>query len=113
MRQGKKWGYTTDFFRSAIFSAHHFEVEKGGYCSEHYHKHKYNLFYVISGVLELTIWRKGKTKDVTKITAGQTTAVSPGFWHQFKALTPVQCIEICQVLLNEPDIKRRTEGGIK
>ena len=112
MRQGKNWGYTTDFFRNAMVSAYHLEIRNGGYCSEHRHKHKYNLFYVISGHLELTIWRDKEKKDVTVITAGQTTAISPGFWHKFLALTPVQCIEVYQVLLIEPDIDRRTEGGL-
>jgi len=112
MRQGKAWGYTTDFFRNAIVSAYHLEIKKGGFCSEHRHKHKYNLFYVISGVLELTIWH-GKEKDITVVNAGQVTAIPPGFWHKFKGITPVECIEIYQVLLTGEDIDRRTEGGIK
>ncbi len=113
MRQGKDWGSTTEFFRNAIVSAHHLEIKKGGFCSEHIHEHKYNLFYVISGELELTIWRDEKMKDMTVVTAGQTTAIPPGFWHKFRGLTDVQCIEIYQVLLIEPDIERRTQGGFE
>ena len=112
MRQGKNWGYTTKIFENAMVSAHHLEIEEGGYCSEHYHKHKYNLFYIITGVLELTIWRNGKTPDVTVIEAGQLTAISPGFYHKFKGLTKCEAIEIYQVLLIEPDIERRTVGGL-
>jgi len=111
-RQGKNWGYTTEFFRNALFSAHHLEIEEGGYCSEHRHKHKYNSFYVVSGVLEITIWH-GKMPDVTIVEAGQSTAISPGFYHKFKAITKCQAIEIYQVLLIEPDIERRTVGGLK
>jgi len=111
-RQGKNWGYTTEFFRNAMVSAHHLEIKEGGYCSEHRHEHKYNLFYVITGMLELTIWRDDKAKDETVIEAGQTTAISPGFYHKFKALTKVECIEMYQVLLIEPDIERRTIGGV-
>ena len=113
MRQGKSWGYTTDFFRNAMVSAYHLEVRKGGYCSEHKHDHKYNSFYVVSGELEITIWREGEKPDVTIIGPGQSTAVSPGFWHKFKGITSVHCIEIYQVLLIDPDIKRRTEGGLE
>jgi mannose-6-phosphate isomerase-like protein (cupin superfamily) len=123
MRQGKNWGYTTEIFRNAMVSAHHLEIKKGGYCSEHYHKHKYNLFYVISGVLELTIWRDEERvdknfnpvsdgKDVTVIEPGQSTAIPPGFYHKFKALAKCEAIEIYQVLLIEPDIERRTVGGL-
>ena len=97
MRQGKNWGYTTEIFRNAMVSAHHLEINEGGYCSEHCHEHKYNLFYVLTGVLELTIWRNGKTPDVTVIEAGQTTAIPPGFYHKFKAKTECQCIEVYQV----------------
>ena len=113
MRHGKTWGYTTDFFRNAMVSAYHLEVRKGGYCSEHKHDHKYNSFYVVSGELEITIWREGEKPDVTIIGPGQSTAVSPGFWHKFKGITSVHCIEIYQVLLIDPDIKRRTGGGLE
>ncbi len=113
MRQGKNWGYTTEFFRNAMVSAHHLEINEGGFCSEHRHEHKYNLFYVLTGVLELTIWRDGKLRDVTKLEAGQSTAIPPGFYHKFKAKTKCEAIEMYQVLLIEPDIKRRTVGGIK
>ena len=112
MRQGKKWGYTTKIFSSASNSMHHLEINRDGFCSEHRHEHKYNLFYVISGVLELTIWH-GKTRDVTLVAAGQTTEVPPGVWHKFKGTTPVECIEVYRALLVGEDIERRTEGGRK
>ena len=113
MRQGKNWGYTTEFFRNAMVSAHHLEIKKGGYCSEHRHQHKYNVFYVISGKLELTIWRDAQETDMTVIGPGQATAISPGFYHKFKAITECNAIEMYQILLIEPDIDRRTEGGFK
>lgn len=113
MRQGKNWGYTTEFFRNAMVSAYHLEIKKGGYCSEHRHQHKYNLFYIISGELELTIWHDRQKTDVTIIGPGQTTAVSPGFYHKFRGITACHCIEMYQVLLIEPDIDRRTVGGVE
>ena len=113
MRQGKDWGYTTEFFRNAMVSAYHLEINKGGFCSEHIHKHKYNLFYVTSGKLKITIWQKNGIKDETILTAGQESAVPPGFYHKFEGLEKTECIEIYQVLLIEPDIKRRKQGGPK
>lgn len=113
MRQGKNWGYITEFFRNAMVSAHHLEIKKGGHCSEHRHEHKYNVFYVTAGKLEITIWRDAKTLDVTVLGPGQTSAVPPGFYHKFKALEDTNCIEIYQVLLIDPDIERRTQGGIR
>jgi len=113
MRQGKNWGYTTEIFRNAMVSAHHIEVNKGGFCSEHRHKHKYNQFYVISGRLEVTIWRSPQAKDVTIVEAGQSTAVAPGDYHIFRGLEETQAIEVYQVLLIGEDIDRRTQGGQK
>jgi len=119
MRQGKNWGYTTKIFQSEVNSIYHLEINKDGYCSEHYHNHKLNEFYVIMGVLEITIWQQdedGKetgTKDVTLLASGQSTRIPPGLYHQFKAMTKCEAIEIYQVLLTEPDIERRTEGGVK
>ena len=111
MRQGKVWGYTSEIFRNAIVSAHHLEIKQGGFCSEHRHKHKFNLFYVVSGRLEITIWRDKELKDLTVLSNGQSSAIPPGFYHKFKGLTEVDCIEFYQVLLIDPDIDRRTVGG--
>lgn len=66
---------------------------------------------MISGKLKITIWRDAKTLDVTVLEAGQTSAVSPGFYHKFEGLEDTHCIEIYQVLLIDPDIERRTQGG--
>ena len=111
--QGKIWGETTEFFRNPMVSAHYLNIKKGGYCSEHKHTHKYNIFFVISGILKITIWRDEKLKDITVLTDNQTTAVPPGFWHYFEALKDTKAIEIYQVILEDPDIERRTQGGIR
>ena len=111
--QGKVWGETTEFFRNALVSAHHITIKKGGFCSKHRHAHKYNLFYVISGKLRVQIWRDEQTVDETIVAAGQSTAVSPGFFHKFWALEETEAIEVYQVFLEDPDIERETEGGIK
>ena len=111
-KQGKVWGDTTEFFRNAIVSNHHLNIKKGGFCSAHSHVHKYNLFYVICGCLQVTIWR-GSDKDITVLGPGQSTAVSPGFMHKFEALEDTACIEVYQVFLEDPDIERQTVGGLK
>jgi len=111
LKQGKIWGATDEFFRNAIVSAHYLEIKKNGYSSKHRHAHKFNVFYVISGELEITIWRDRGMKDVTVVKEGGVTGVSPGFYHRFKGLTDVRCVEIYQVILQEPDIERCDHGG--
>jgi len=111
--QGKVWGETTEFFRNAMVSAHYLNIKKGGYCSEHKHDHKYNVFFVISGLLKITIWRDENLKDTTILADNQTTAVPPGFWHSFEALKDTKAVEVYQVILEDPDIERRSQGGVK
>jgi len=96
-----------------MVSAHYLNIKKGGYCSEHKHDHKYNVFFVISGLLKITIWRDENLKDTTILADNQTTAVPPGFWHSFEALKDTKAVEVYQVILEDPDIERRSQGGVK
>lgn len=108
-KQGKIWGVTEELFNSGTVSVNHLKIKAGGYCSEHRHYKKSNLFFIISGNLKIEIWRNG-AKDETVLWPGEHTVVEPGVWHRFKALTDVECLEIYEVRLSE-DIDRRTEGG--
>lgn len=112
-RQGKVWGETTTFFKNGIISSHYLEIKAGGYCSEHRHAHKANYFFVISGDLEIHIWREKGVIDKIALGPGQGTMIPPGVYHKFEALTNCQCIEIYEVSLQEPDIDRRTGGGFR
>ena len=110
--QGKVWGLTREIYRAATFSAYHLSVNKFGFCSKHRHKRKYNLFYVLSGKLKITIWRGG-IPDTTILGPGQTSRVPPDFFHQFEGLENTECIELYYVFLEEPDIERKNQGGIR
>jgi mannose-6-phosphate isomerase-like protein (cupin superfamily) len=110
VRQGKIWGATTEFLRTPYLSAHHLSILRGGFCSQHSHSRKNNLFYIVSGELELTIWQNN-CQDVTVLRAGQVSTVPPGVFHMFRALTDVECVEVYFVEIEEPDIHRRTTGG--
>lgn len=111
--QGKAWGETTEFYKTESLSAHYLKIKAGGFCSEHRHQNKSNTFFIISGELEVHIWKDNKTIDTTILGAGQTTEVPPGVYHKFHAQTDCECIEIYQVKLQEPDIERRTRGGLR
>lgn len=114
MRQGKNWGYTTDVFMSQNVEVHVIEAVKGGYCSIHEHK-KVNIFHMISGKLKVKVWMDKKLIDETIIKAGETSAVYPGFEHQFEALEETVCLEIYHIFLEPGDINRRkgSVGGVK
>jgi len=111
-KQGKIWGTTTKIYSNDAISVHYLHIKKGGYCSEHQHKSKVNFFYVISGVLEVSTLN-GNIEDKTELQSGSTMTVQQGVIHKFQAKTEVHCIEIYQVFLNENDIERISQGGIK
>ena len=54
---GKVWGKTANIFSNPNFEVHRIEVNKGGYCSKHKHKYKFNAFYVESGELDIIIYK--------------------------------------------------------
>ena len=111
--QGKIWGETTEFFKTDFISAHYLKIKAGGYCSEHRHNKKSNLFFVLSGYLEIQIWREKNQIDTTILGPGQMSEVPPEVYHKFAAHEDCECIEIYQVKLQDPDIERRDKGGLK
>lgn len=49
----KVWGRTKELVDSPFYSKHELEIEAGGYCSLHFHKHRANRFVVVSGLIEI------------------------------------------------------------
>ena len=47
--EGKVWGSTEPILQSPAVEIHRINVKKDGYCSQHKHQSKINMFYVISG----------------------------------------------------------------
>ena len=51
MKQGKVWGKTELICANSSLEFHRIDFKKGGVCSKHLHKFKWNGFYVMSGKL--------------------------------------------------------------
>jgi quercetin dioxygenase-like cupin family protein len=114
-KQGKVWGQTTEVLSSDNFSVHYLDIISGGYCSEHFHKCKSNIFFVIAGTLEIskyTVVDGKETVDVTVLNPGEAMSVEPNITHKFKALTACRCLEVYTTKLCGEDIVRRTQGGV-
>lgn len=109
--QGKNWGTTALIHRGNNVEVHYIEIEKGGFCSEHIHQHKFNKFTVLEGELEVKIWKSEKAIDRIVLKQGHELTVAPGEFHQFAAVTFVRAIETYWVELEKDDIVRRTQGG--
>ncbi len=82
-------------------------------CSWHSHKHAYNQFYVISGLLEVKtdIGPDGQ-RNYTRVFPKQSFTVPPGVTHEFRTLTEYTVVEeIAYVKYDSTDIHREQLGG--
>jgi mannose-6-phosphate isomerase-like protein (cupin superfamily) len=111
--QGKVWGDTRMVFAWNGTSAHLIHIVKGGFCSRHSHKHRWNRFIVLRGCIAVRIWRDG-IPDESFLRAGGVSDVPPGVRHQFEALEESEVIEMYWTVLDEEDIDRHDSmGGIR
>lgn len=116
-KQGKVWGETEEIFRSDTISINLLRIKKGGFCSEHYHHAKVNLFQILSGSLDVYQFpigaSEGEKPDRTRLRAGEATSIPTGVWHYFQAVEETVCLEIYSVRLVGEDIVRRSQGGVE
>lgn len=113
-RQGKVWGATSLVYQSPHTQVHLLEIKRGGFCSEHRHARKSNLFVVLKGRLEVRVWPDMYQQfDSTILGPGQSTSVPVGSWHQFLAIDDTECLEIYESAEIGEDIERRNTGGVK
>ncbi len=109
---GKIWGNTECLFNKNNVSIHRIEAKKGYMCSEHYHEHRYNMFYIETGILKIEVWQKDYDLiDETILLDGQSTCIPPGLKHRFSALEDTIAFEIYYVELNDQDIVRLNSGS--
>ena len=111
----KIWGTTTVTASSEIYSSHTLKIEKGGYCSIHYHKYRSNKFTVISGKLLIAMWYGPHIEKVILSTIFPIFKIPSLVPHMFIALENSETIEEYYPDRNEAvqqeDITRLTEGG--
>jgi len=111
---GKVWGITQNIFFKNNVQIDRIEIKKGGYCSTHLHKHKYNMFFVESGEVDIEIWKNDYDLiDKTTLTSQQYTTVKPDEYHKFLAIQDSVIYEIYWVELSKEDIIRKNVGGLK
>lgn len=104
----KIWGETVEIFKNETVSVHYLKIKKGGVCSWHHHKQKYNQFNVLSGAI---IIRCGLESHVLK--PGMGRRIEPDESHEFEGLEDSQVIETTFVKLDPEDIVRARVGYIK
>lgn len=113
--QGKVWGQTSPVFNKNNVEIHFMKIKKGGFCSKHLHRFKFNRFIVLEGKLKVTIWKdygNAILDDVSILEGSHECTVPPGYYHKFEALEETRAIEIYWVELSEDDIERSDHGGV-
>ena len=112
--QGKIWGHTSPLFNKNNVEIHRIECKKGGYCSKHKHDHKYNMFFVEEGKVEIDVWKKDyDLVDKTILEKHEICIVDPGEFHLFKVVEDSVVFEIYWVEIDKSDIQRENVGGAK
>ena len=88
-------------------------ANKDGFCSRHKHVHKFNMFFVLSGSLEIKIWKNDYDLfEKTILNKFESCIVEPGEFHMFSSLSEdTLAIEIYWVEMNKKDIDRSNVGG--
>ena len=114
MISGKVWGDTAPIEVNSQLEFHRITVKKGGVCSTHCHRIKWNGFYVVSGSLKVSIKKRDYDLiDETVVTAGQYTKVAPGEYHWFEALEDTEAFELYWAELDHTDIERSNVGRLE
>ena len=112
MKSGKIWGETSPLLQNPIVELHRISVKAGFQCSNHIHSHKWNGFYVVSGVLEIHVEKNDYSlTDVTVLRAGEFTTVPPKESHYFRCVEDCVALEIYYPELLSEDIQRSDVGG--
>ena len=111
-KSGKIWGSTELIHANGVLEFHRIEYRAGYKCSEHYHKTKWNGFYVESGRMLVRVWQDDQDGlvDETVLEAGDFTQVKPGKVHQFEGLEDGIAFELYWAEFDHNDIERRTIG---
>lgn len=112
LKQGKVWGETARIFTGNNVEMHRIVGEKGGYCSKHFHAHKYNMFFCERGSIAITEWKEeSKTVDKTTLKSCDSCIIPPRSYHKFDILEDCVAYEIYWVVLDPSDIEREMPGG--
>ena len=111
-KSGKIWGSTELVHANGVLEFHRIEYRAGYKCSEHWHKTKWNGFFVESGRMLVRVWQddQGGLVDETILEAGDFTQVKPGKIHQFEGLEDGVAFELYWAEFDHNDIERRTIG---
>ena len=103
----KIWGKKERLIETASTVVDLLTLESDSFCSWHYHDFKYNMFFVLEGIVEIRMEKESKILD-----AHSFFVVEPKIKHQFIARSDAKMLEIMFTKpVLEQDIIRFVQGG--
>ncbi len=114
----KAWGRVHHVFdndRAAVSVLH---VEKGGYSSRHFHRHRVNRFVVVSGSIDVVLYSPTPSHHElvrTRLQAGDVYDVTSNVVHRFEVVESGIVVEVYwpDARLSAEDIERLDVGGMR
>lgn len=113
----KVWGKTRLVYADRSVEIHHATVDRRSYCSCHFHRYKYNRFYVLKGELTVHVYdgdgAPTRPSRSYTVPAGFMFDTNPGHWHRFESGD--ETLELIEIYwapdVFSGDIERLDVGG--
>jgi len=110
-RTRKTWGEKWTIFQNDLCEVSVLYLKPKQRCSWHYHKTKYNLFFVVRGKLIVKL-DDGVGVGSSDVLENQIFTTRPGEPHEFRtAKKKTIIIEVMFVKYDPEDIFRESQGG--
>ena len=91
--EDKIWGKVGHCLLNDSFSVSMLKVEKGSWCSKHYHKDRVNMFWCLTAVIEIEEWEPNGDILVTLLEPGDIYTVDVGVPHRFRVIEDGEVLE--------------------
>lgn len=103
----KGWGHEEWIANSSLYCGKILKFDKGKRCSWHYHKIKDEVFYLLSGKMELKVSEDDSLEAAQTLTLekGDIFHVKTGLRHQMIALDDTELLEISTQHFEEDSIR--------
>ena len=103
----KGWGHEEWIVNSDLYCGKILRFEKGKRCSWHYHKVKDEVFYLLSGKMELRVSYEDDMSNAALLTLekGDVFHVKTGMRHQMIAIEESELLEVSTKHFEEDSIR--------
>lgn len=103
--QPKGWGHEVWIHNDARYCGKLLHLKAGKRCSLHYHKRKYETFYVQSGRLTMRLRHRDGREETFEMKKGDCLEIPQGTAHQFTGVEDCELFEFSTQHFEEDSIR--------